>query len=48
MTELDNGRRNRHQFVTFAHDFLLAVLPFRYPGSTQAPARFMASWACWT
>ena len=45
MTELDNGRRNRHQLVTFAHDFLLAVLPFRYPHSTPALARFMASLA---
>lgn len=42
MTVLDNGRRNRHHLVTFAHDFLLAVLPFRYPGSTQALARFIA------
>jgi membrane-associated phospholipid phosphatase len=36
MTELDHGRRNRHQLVTFADDFLLAVLPFRHPGSAEA------------
>jgi AraC-like DNA-binding protein/CheY-like chemotaxis protein len=42
MAELNSARWQRYQLVTFAHDFLLAVLPFRYPRSTEALARFSA------
>lgn len=43
MTELSSGRVHRHQLVTAAHDFLLAVLPFRHPDSGQALARFLGA-----
>ena len=42
MDEFDNARRNRHQLATAAHDFLLAVLPFRHPDSIRALAQFIA------
>jgi hypothetical protein len=41
MNELNTGRWRRHQLVTAAHDFLLAVLPFRYPDSPRALVRFL-------
>jgi hypothetical protein len=41
MNELNNGRWRRHQLVTAAHDFILDVLPFRYPHSCCALTRFL-------
>jgi YesN/AraC family two-component response regulator len=41
MSELRDARSHRHAFVTSAHDFLLAALPFKYPNSTQALVQFI-------
>ena len=42
MTELSSKREMRYHLVTAAHDFILAVLPFRHPDSSRALARFLA------
>jgi hypothetical protein len=41
MAEITDARRQRHTFVTAAHDFLLSVMPLRYPESLEAMNRFM-------